>query len=289
MRLRELALAALGAALSAALGAPPAAFGQSAPAAPPRYQQALPDVAPEAPALAAAGAQEVSTGDPDADATLAAVADLKARGMDGLGEHELALRKVLADMPRPFVRERTEGAKVIYRGDSMADCLAFASTRGSGPKSTFLCEGNPYAVAAFYLGSYLNEVRRYDEALAALDLGLEAAPNSPVLTSERDAALMGLRRWDDVLASARRGLDIPNLAPSDRARLLRNLGYALTELKRLDEAQQAYEDSLQLDPGNALALNELRYLAQLRAGGPHSPPGQLFRPNAPPSPQNPKP
>ncbi len=282
MRTRGLALAAL----CAVLGAPLAVLGQAAPASPPKFAQPLPDVAPEEPAIAAAGAQEVSTGDPDADATLAAIADFKARGIAGLGEHEAALRKVLADMPRPFVRERLEGDKVIYRGDSMADCIAFAATRGTGPKSTFVCMGNPYAVAAFYLGSYLNEVRRYDDALAALDIGVEAAPSSPVLFSERDAALMGLRRWDDVLTSARRGLNVPNLAPGDRARLLRNLGYALTELQRLDEAQQAYQDSLQLDPGNALSLNELRYIAGLKAGKPRAPPGQLFRPNAPAA-QNP--
>jgi tetratricopeptide (TPR) repeat protein len=271
-------------ALCAALVGPTLALAQTTPtpgdqAAAPKYAPTLPEVSPEAPAVAAAGAREVSTGDPDEDATLAAIADFQANGMAGLGEHETALRKVLADMPRPFLREQVDGGKVVYRGDSMADCLAFATTRGAGPKSALVCKGNPYAVAGFYLGSYLNETGRYDEALAALNLGLEAAPNSPGLISERNAAFFGLHRFDDALASARRGLEIANLAPEDHARLLRNLGNALTELKRLDEAEQAYRDSLKLEPGNALALNELRYIAQLRRGGPAEP-GVVFRPNA---------
>lgn len=282
MRMRGLALAAL----CAALGAPLAALGQSAQPSPPAFAQSLPDLAPEAPALAAAGAREASTGDPDADATLAAIADFQAQGMAGLGDHEAALRRVLADMPRPFVRERVDGDKVIYRGDSMADCVAFAATRGTGPKSTFTCLGNPYAVAGFYLGSFLNEARRYDEALAVLDLGLEAAPNSPALITERNATFFGLRRFDDALAAAKRGLAIPNLSPHDAARLQRNLGNALTELGRLGEAEQAYRESLQLEPSNPLALNELRYIARLKNGGAAEP-GVVFRPNAPGQPSTP--
>ncbi len=284
MAMRGLAVAAS----FAALCGPAAAVAQSAPGAPagqpPRVAQSLPDVDPAAAAFAGTGGRVVSVGDPDADATLAAIADFNQRGMAGLGEHEAALRTVLADMPRPFVRERVDGGRVVYRGDSMADCIAFFATLKGGPNGgrKLVCEGNPYAVAGFYLGSYLNAAGRYDLALAALEQGLEAAPASPMLITERNVALFGLKRWDAALAGAKRGLDVANLAPSDRARLLRNLGFALTELQRLDEAQQAYEASLQLEPGNALAQNELRYIAGLKASGGRAGPGQLLTPNTRP-------
>src|SRR5580658_476916 len=212
--------------------------------------------------IAGAGGQLTGSGDPDEDAVLKATADLKTRGYDSLGDHVAALRQVLADMPRPFVREQTVGGRLVYRADSMAGCVAFATTlkgRDGASAREFDCKGNPYAVAAFYLGSYLNETGHYEDAIGVLDQGLEASPTSPGLITERNAGLMQLRRWDEVRGASQRRLEIPNLAPDDHARLLRNLGYALTELQDLDGAEAVYKQSLDLDPGNKLAQHELAY------------------------------
>ncbi len=101
----------------------------------------------------------------------------------------------------------------------------------------------------------------------------------PFLFSEKGAALSALKRFDEALATFDTGLQIANLSDADRARFFRGRGYALTELRRLDDAQKAYEDSLKLDPGNALAQNELQYIARLRAGG-LAEPGTLSVPDA---------
>ena len=58
--------------------------------------------------------------------------------------------------------------------------------------------------------------------------------------------------------------------------MLRGRGLALTELKRLDEAEAAYRDALALEPGNALATSELQYIAGASATSP-----VLLLPNAP--------
>ena len=47
--------------------------------------------------------------------------------------------------------------------------------------------------------------------------------------------------------------------------VLRGIGFALTELGRLQEAREAYEASLRIEPDNALAKNELAYLDRLQA------------------------
>jgi tetratricopeptide (TPR) repeat protein len=272
--------------LSAAfLGVPTSARAQPDPVPAPSYAQSVPQISPEASAFANAGAREVSSGDPDEDATLAAQADAEDHGIAAITGHEAALRKVLADVPDPFVRERDEGGIVTYRGDSMADCAAFAATlrrAAAGGPTKFVCRGNPFAAAAFYLGSYYNEIGKPDEALATLDRGLVAGPNATLLIAERNVALIALHRWDDVLAGAARGLAIANLSPKDRALMLRNRGFALTALNRLDEAQRAYEDSLLLVPDNALAKNELRYIAGLKAGAAPTE-GAIFMPNKPKS------
>jgi tetratricopeptide (TPR) repeat protein len=275
--------AAAALALGAALGLTTAVLGAT-PAPQPQFARRLPEVSPEAAAIANAGGREVSTGDGDEDATLAAQADAEDHGILAIKQHEAALRLVLADMPDPFVRRSEAAGAVTYRGDSMADCLAFAATLPplQGRKPAFLCKGNPYPAAAFYLGAYYNEVGLPDQAIQALDLGLVAGPNAPLLIAERDAALIALHRWDDVLAGAARGLAIANLSPQDQALMLRNRGFALTELRRLNEAKQAYEQSLTLAPDNALARNELAYIAKLKAGAPAAP-AAIFMPNRPKS------
>jgi hypothetical protein len=58
---------------------------------------------------------------------------------------------------------------------------------------------------------------------------------------------------------------------------LRGQGFALVELGRLDEAWQAYDDSLESEPNNPLAMQEMDYIDGLRAGGPVVPP-QIFAP-----------
>jgi Flp pilus assembly protein TadD len=63
----------------------------------------------------------------------------------------------------------------------------------------------------------------------------------------------------------------PFLDPRDHARILRTKGYALGELNRFDEAEAAYQESLKYEPNHAGALNELKYLAQRKAGAPKTP------------------
>jgi tetratricopeptide (TPR) repeat protein len=261
------------------LTTPAWAAGRANPFDPPKTVQSLPDINPEgamlADALKGIHAQITATGDPDADATLAAVADVDANGILSIGGHEAQLRKVLADMPQPYSRNGFAGGEPFYRADNMAECLAHVAQMGKGKSGStkISCKGNPFASAAFYLGSYLDEIGRPQDALAVLDQGLVSAPDAPRLIAERSAALVGMNRNADILANADHGLSIANLADEDRARFYRNRGYALTELGRLDEAEQAYHDCLKLVPDNAMAKNELIYIGRLRAGAAPIPGG----------------
>jgi Flp pilus assembly protein TadD len=111
-------------------------------------------------------------------------------------------------------------------------------------------------------------VKAYGEALKVLDHGLALQPDNPVLVSEKGAALAVQRRFAEALSLyddwfARQG------GPEDTpryARLLRARGFALIELKRLDEAEAAYRQALEIEPDNAGAKHELAYIAELRAG-----------------------
>lgn len=250
-------------ALCGALGFGPAAIGQDAPET--VTAASIPQISLAAETVA----------DADAEMTQASADDAAAHGILAVKDHEAQLRQVLADMPSPFVRTRSEGGQLIYRADSSLGCAAYRAAHGA---QKIACQGNPFASAGYFLGSYYNEVGQPELALEVLDLGLIAGPNSPVLIAERNAALIVQHRWNDVLAAADRGLAIAGLPAKYRALMLRNRGYALTALNRLDEAQRAYEDSLALDRDNALAKNELRYIAGLKAGAAPTE-GAIFLPN----------
>jgi tetratricopeptide (TPR) repeat protein len=74
-----------------------------------------------------------------------------------------------------------------------------------------------------------------------------------------------------------RGLKMDDLDNHVKAAFYRGRGYALTELNQLDEAEEAYKQSLNLDPGNKLAEGELKYIAGLKLGAPRAAPGTLTK------------
>jgi tetratricopeptide (TPR) repeat protein len=146
---------------------------------------------------------------------------------------------------------------------------------------------NPYPRIALYLGTYYNEIGQSTDALRVLEAGL-ALPTvadqgmgefRPHLISERGAALTALKRWPEALAAYDMGAEMTGLEGRLRGRMLRGRGFALTEMGRLDEAEKSYRDSLAVDPNNATATAELKYIAKLRAGGPTQQPG-IIRPGA---------
>jgi len=71
----------------------------------------------------------------------------------------------------------------------------------TGADTDVVMEPNPYPVASLFIGSYLNEVGRSDEAVAALDTGLGFEPANPLLISEKGAAYLALHQWDAALAT----------------------------------------------------------------------------------------
>jgi tetratricopeptide (TPR) repeat protein len=216
-------------------------------------------------------------------------ADIKAKGILGIEPHVAELEQALAGAPKSAVVTGPESGTTIVLTDGPTDTLiALAAVAGDKSPSAkgrkVEAVQDPYVLASLYLGIFYNEVGRPDEALRVLDAGLAladahatfpglaAGEHRPGLVSERGTALFQLKRWSDALADYDDGLKLNGLPDKDRARLLRGRGFALTELKRLDEAEAAYRESLKLEPSNALAENELKYIAQLRATGKTAPP-----------------
>jgi tetratricopeptide (TPR) repeat protein len=194
-------------------------------------------------------------------------ADVEAAGTPkAVAPHLAALEAALASA-KHSMDLAAAGGQVLT--DGSADSLLAMMTAAAGHKNATAIH-NPYPTIALYLGSYYVEAGKADDAVRVLDAGLAASALSqmrPLLFSERGTALNALHRFNDSLTNYADALAIPDLDPSLRARLERGRGFALTELKRLDEAEAAYNASLKDEPGNTAALGELKYIAGLRAGG----------------------
>lgn len=183
------------------------------------------------------------------------------------------LQTVLSHAPARFPRIEAHDDVVIVRASGRSDfeALTAAVRKGPEPQRSLPLEPrfNTYAMASLLIGSYYVETRAPKAALEALEVGLALQPDNPVLLTEKGSALTLLGgRYPEELAMYDAWLASGGVASDrDRARIQRARGFALTELGRLDEAERAYLESLELDPTHAGARHELAYISELRLGG----------------------
>jgi tetratricopeptide (TPR) repeat protein len=125
-----------------------------------------------------------------------------------------------------------------------------------------------YPRAHYYLGFLSVKSKQYDRAVVFLDQGIALEPTNAKFRFEKAQALVGMKRHQEALALYDSVNAIgPHVSPHDIAVALRGRGFVLVEMGDLDRAQKAFEESLTIEPGNDVACNELRYIAQLRRGG----------------------
>jgi tetratricopeptide (TPR) repeat protein len=203
----------------------------------------------------------------------------KTRSLQSIAPHVAELEKELADGAATPPALDADG-KMVMLTDSPAESLA-AMAEAATKKQSATAQPNPYPDIALLLALYYNEMHRFDDALRVIDAGLKLAHTQtlgqhlPHLFSERANAYGQMKRSDQALAVCDAGLTLPADKDMDRARFQRCRGFNLTELGRLDDAENAYNESLKLEPNNALATRELAYIARLKAGGTRAPTEQV--------------
>lgn len=204
-------------------------------------------------------------------------ADRLRHGIDLLlrdGRLEAAIREVFDPLIEEYTRQygglgqriycpRTEDEGQQYLGDALGD----ARNRG-----IMLADRPTWAYAYYYKGYALIDLHRIGEARHALGLALELAPRNAQFLAELAATYQN-EDSEHMLAIARQAADAtrfspPELRRDELGRALRGQGYALIELKRWDEAEQAYRQALQLDPGDLHAHAELDYVLSHRDTSP---------------------
>ncbi len=201
---------------------------------------------------------------------------IQAKSFAELAKFEPELNKVLEHVPTRFPLFEKRPGQVIVRADrdtggpiarAMAQELLDANPQTS-VKISF--EPNVYGFAALTVGALAAERKDYAAALMALNTGASVQPDNPKILAERGHALAMLGRLPEamsLLLSWRRDYRLQaQLSPSDTARVLRAIGFVMTEQKRYPDAQASYEDALKLEPAEPTALAALKRIEQLRTG-----------------------
>ncbi|MEM1413398.1 MAG: tetratricopeptide repeat protein [Myxococcota bacterium] len=215
-------------------------------------------------------------------------------GLLNAGKCASAIREGFDPAITRFGASVAEGTVVrAVRSDSPAatlmrligtDELGLRGTGAGGPGRSVVVLGPDYPDAHFFRAFCLVELGQFADAEAALRVALAMMPRDVVYSSELGHIRHQHRDWAGALAhfdDALRGvLDLRSsngpvtgasmmgMSLGDwHRRALRGRGFSLVELGRLDEAEAAYRQVLDIDASDAQARRELDLIAELRRQG----------------------
>ena len=233
------------------------------------------------------GATEGAEAD-DLAALNAATEAFQRGGYPALGRHLRPLRRALERAPASYgTIESLSETEWVVRSNDETDALllsamasAVSEQQSAGRAVTITAQPNVYPAIALLLGSEAVERHALDEATRYLDRGLAMQPAHAELASEKMAVLQAQGRMADALAIGDAVLAEGGLLPLSAGQgiMQRRRAFSLIELGRLAEAREALNASLEHDPDNAAALNEIRYIDSLESGG-RTTAGQAIVPN----------
>jgi tetratricopeptide (TPR) repeat protein len=178
-------------------------------------------------------------------------------------------------------RYRT-GKRQVFSSRSAAETSAYLNAIGRA-KGAGNEEAGIYSPAwgdAYYLkGFILVDLKRFAEARKALEAASALSPHNAAYRAELGQLALKAKAYPEAMrlfkqaeADARE-FSPPRVRNREIAAALRGQAFVLVEEKKLDEAEQLYNECLQLDFKDRVAHSELRYIAQLRkkAGQPEAP------------------
>ncbi|MDR2212490.1 MAG: tetratricopeptide repeat protein [Pseudomonadales bacterium] len=197
----------------------------------------------------------------------------------GAGQPERAITEFLDPLIAEYETQYADSSVRVYCARTSAESLFYMmqaanAANGGDAASRDAIVIEPTWAFAYHLKAYaLLETAQPDlnQALEQLQNALTCSPNNPLFWFELGHIRQLQGDWAAMLLVFTQALEFVEFASpedtknSERARALRGQGFALIELGRLDEAQAAFEQSLQNEPGNPTAEGELKYIEQLRA------------------------
>ena len=185
------------------------------------------------------------------------------------GEFDAALERFIDPTIAQFQKEYAGHRARVYCAASQAETLLYLAQ--SAVKNQEAVVISPAFAYAYYLKGYIFVDRgEFADALPYLRKAVELSPSNAQFLSELGHVYQSGKQWPKALETFDQAVEGAR-ALSDNAdhraelrRALRGRGYSLIELGRLDEAEKAYAECLQLDPDDEKAKGELAYIKGLR-------------------------
>ncbi|MEG3175240.1 tetratricopeptide repeat protein [Sphingomonas sp. RB3P16] len=183
------------------------------------------------------------------------------------GQAQVAL-DTIGPVIAAFEQAQASEKRRRFCGMTTVQTLAYMGMAASA-KQDAVALGPDYCDALFVKGYALVDLGRLPEARATYERLVELAPMHAHFLTELGQSYRPERNWAKMLelcerASGYADLSAPERVKREQGLAWRCMGYALSEQRKFDEAEALYRKCLELDPNDAKAKNELRYIADQR-------------------------
>jgi len=192
------------------------------------------------------------------------------QALDHLNEKDISLaeallRDVCSRCPNEYVYDYIINGSRYIKFWSAAEFTEYVAIRGEdNAQQTVFWILSAYPRACFYLAYVLVDKHDLEEALQWLNRGMTMEPQNPNFLLEMGVVYAHMKKPQRSFNCYQEAFGLPNLPNLKRAAVLRGMGIQLMDLNRLDEAEGHLMESLELEPDNPTAKQELLYLSNLR-------------------------
>lgn len=179
-----------------------------------------------------------------------------------------AALKILDTALSTYDAARAGEKRRLYCGMSTTETLLYLAMAAKD-KVDAVAVSADYCTALYLKGYVLIDLDRRAEAKAVYDRVIALAPMHAQYLTEYGQLVRLDKDWSRMLsfceqAKGAAALGDPAIKSMQEGAALRCQGYALVEQKKWSEAEKRYKDAVGINPADAKAQGELRYIAEHR-------------------------
>jgi tetratricopeptide (TPR) repeat protein len=185
------------------------------------------------------------------------------------GKPDVAINTILQPTLQQLATIKKVDTRRLYCSRTGAETLLYLLTSAKDGGSAVVIDYG-FALAYFCYAHIHVEQGDLGRAEVKLRQALELSPSNPVFLSEQGYLYQRKSEWtkalelyDEALA-ATEAFSPEESKVLEKGKALRGRGYSLVELDRLQEANEAYQECLSIDPNDRVARAELDYVEKLQ-------------------------
>jgi len=178
----------------------------------------------------------------------------------------LQLFEVIKNAPKEYVYKFQEGRKLYVKFWDRDEMTHFSMNYADASKyDEIVWLSSAYPRAYYWIGFAASNSNQHDKAIIMFNSGQEIEPTNPLFLIGMGHSYNKMGNYKISLECYSEVSDVNEFtSPKIKAVALRGEGVQLIELKRLEEAKIRFYKSLEYDPNNEIAINELMYIDELQ-------------------------